>query len=589
MKKRWQVKPSLSDETRAQFPNIDPVVLQLLHNRGIKTQREIDEFLNPDYLEDLHDPFLFSDMEKAANRILTAVKNGEKIIIHGDYDADGITSSTVLHDALRKLGAKGHEIYIPHREDEGYGLGEKGIEYIIEKRTGLVITVDCGIRSREPVAYLKEKGIDIIVTDHHEPPEKKEDLPDCLIINPKLSDSGYSFRDLAGVGVVFKLVQALFRTKLKEAPDEADALEAEEKWLLDIVAIGTIADCMPIIGENRTIVKYGLIVLNKTRRIGLKKLLQIAGIDTDKELDTYSIGFQIAPRLNAAGRMDHANKAIYLLMADSEKEAERLAEDLEKTNRQRQELTNSIVAEAKEQIKDVENKKILFIEEPEEGSWPIGILGLVAGKISDRFYRPTLVMRKNKGFWEGSGRSIAEFDLIEALEDSAGSFERFGGHAQACGFSIAEADLDAVKESMGRFAANKMSGLDLTPVLDIDMEIRLSDVNWDIYDCLDKFRPFGPPNSRALFLLKGLKIVFSDGVGQEKKHLRLNVSDAGGSTIRKCIGFCMGDPDRNGGVNWCEAISQGDVIDMVAEIDVNEWNGNRELQLKMVDLKKDQK
>jgi single-stranded-DNA-specific exonuclease len=365
MQKRWIVNKKYPEKFAKEFPELTPIILQLLWDREIKDQTLVDEFFNPDYEQDIHDPFLMKDMDKAVQRIFKAIKNGERITIYGDYDVDGVTSSVVMVSALIELKSvisqvekeeakKFIDIYIPDREFEGYGLNEKAVNQIKKEKTDLIITVDCGISSFESVEIVKKLGMDIIITDHHHVPDK---VPEALaIINPKQKDCSYPFKELAGVGVAFKLAQALIgNVGNRHACSLPDGFE---KWLLDLVALGTVADCVDLVGENRTLVKYGLLVINKTKRIGIKKLIKASGtkirengnVREAKAIDTTSISFMLAPRLNAAGRMDHANTSYELLNSEDEHEAEVLSDKLEKNNQSRQRITEKAMVEIKQRI-----------------------------------------------------------------------------------------------------------------------------------------------------------------------------------------------------------------------------------------------
>lgn len=569
MEKNWKVAPKISDDFFKKFPEINPVILQLMHNRGLDSQEKIDEFLNPDYGEDLHDPFLFKDMKKAVKRIFKAVKNKEKICVHGDYDADGVSASALLVSILKKLGAEA-EVYIPHRELEGYGLHKETVEYLAEKKFDLIITVDCGIFNLKEAELVKEKGMQIIITDHHlAPPE----LPKAhSIINPQVEDDNYPWPSLSGVGVAFKLACALIESNKKEKITEIS--EGFEKWFLDLVALGTIADCMPLLGENRTLVRYGLIVLKKTKRIGFRKLVEKTGGELNR-LDVEAITYQISPRINAAGRMNHANSAFKLLMAESPERADKLAEELCQNNIDRQRLTEKILQEVKKQIGKVEKEeKILFALGDD---WPMGLAGLVAGRICEEFHRPVFVSTKANGKISGSGRSIDEFNITGALEKVGVKLSRYGGHEKACGFELEEAnDYRKLIEELKKIAEKELKGRELKPTLFIDSEVRLEDVDWQLFENLQQFRPFGEENKKPRFLARNLQITALEKVGQDGRHLRIMVNHKT-PVIRKTIGFGIGN-------GWGNKLKVGDKIDMVFEVDVNEWNGNRELQLKIIDV-----
>jgi len=565
--KNWQVKNKISDEIKNEFPKVNSIILQLMHNRGLTKQKEIDEFLNPDYEKDLHDPFLFRDMDKAVKRIEQAMVGGEKLLVYGDYDADGVCSSVVLYEIFKKLDLD-TEVYLPHREKEGYGLNMGAVEYIIKQEVKLVVTVDCGVSNKEEVKKLQEAGIDVIILDHHHPPEK---LPEAFaIVDAKIKDDKYPFFELAGVGVAFKLVQALVkRGKLKEG---------QEKWFLDLVALATVADCSDLIGENRALVKWGMVVLNKTKRLGLVELIKAVSRKLGK-IDTHVIGFQLAPRINAAGRMNHANAAFKLLISDNIEEAEKLALDLNRENVDRQKLTERILEEANAQIGKFDSKdKLIFVADICEGSWPPGVVGLVAGKLVDLYQRPALVVGRNsEGKLIGSGRSVLDFNIIEAVAEASDFLTHYGGHAGACGFTIkSEEDIEKFKEKVGAVAKEKLSDSDLRPVLEIDTEMEMGDITWEFYENLENFEPFGEMNPKPRFLANGLEVAGMMGVGDGAKHLRLIVNQ-GEVKNRKTIGFGFGE--------WCSKLKVGDKVDIVFEVEADEWNGARELQVRIVDLR----
>ena len=619
---RWIINKQITTEEKNQFPQINPIILQLLFNRGLKTQEQIDEFLYPDYSQDVHDPFLFSEMKKVTQRIFLAIENQELIMVHGDYDADGICGSLLLIETLEKLGAK-TDIYIPDRAKEGNGLKEKAIDYMNQQKEtqmsklktqnqnlnlnlniktkeknkssventktqeqeikksknqrGLIITVDCGIKNVEAIEYAKKNNIDVIITDHH---IFDENIPKAFaIIHTKIGNAAYPFKDLAGAGVAFKLAQALLREKQKM--DNEFNFEGFEKWLLDLLAIATIADMVPLLGENKTLTKYGLIVLNKTKRIGLKKLIEVAGL-LPTNLNVFNVGFQIAPRINATGRLTHANTSYQLLKSQNEKEAQEIAEELNKINQERQKLLDEMTAQALKQIGEITNEqKILFVLHK---NWPEGIVGLLAGKLCKNFNRPAIAMTfkeqkiNNKKIItiKGSGRSNNNFNLILALEKIKNILLNFGGHKCACAFNFLENDLENFKEKLSKIARQEILDQDLISTLDIDQEVNLSEINWELFDELKKFEPYGKENAKPKFLVKNLKITNLEKVGQTKQHLKLFAAD--NQRTVKMIGFCFGEKGNELNVN--------DKIDVVFEIDVNEWNGNRELQLKIIDLEK---
>lgn len=575
IQKKWQLMAPAGTDLAEKFPEISPIILQLLYNRQLTRQDDIDAFLSANYDDYIHDPFLFKDMNKAMERLFSAVKKREKVMVYGDYDADGVCSTTILWKVLQALGLEA-DIYIPFREGEGYGLNQAVAERIAAQGYQLVITIDCGISNIKEITYLKEQGIETLVLDHHEEPLTRP--PALAIINPSLTDSGYPPIRLCAAGVAYKFVQAIMSYQDKvNSPIKVP--EGFDKWLLDLVAIATVGDIMPLIDENRIFVKYGLVVLSKTRNLGLLRLMEM--INNKNELNTEYLGWRIVPRLNAAGRVNHASVAFNLLTAKDSEEADKWVEMLEKNNRDRQQITEKIVTEAIAQLEDLsDEQRIIFIA---GDGWPAGVVGLVAGKLSDRFHRPALVFTREEENgtvkYTGSGRSIEEFDITAGLKECHELLARYGGHPQACGLTIiGEDNFTKFKEKMEALATEKLSGVLLVPALNIETEIRLVDINWQLLDELEKFEPFGESNERPLFCANKLIIEQVQTVGADGKHLKVLVSQEGSPNIHKLIGFSFGD--------WCARLSAGEEIDIVFELGVNEWNGNREIQLKIVDLRK---
>lgn len=588
MQKKWALLPDPPQSFFEEFFELPKTVASLLYHRNIRTQKDIDEFLNPDYSQDIHDPYLFKDMESAVRRIFKAIEKKEKIVVHGDYDADGVSASVILISTLRALGAQQVDIFLPHREIDGYGLNNNTIEKFIEEKINLIITCDCGISNIEEITKAQEHGIDTIITDHHTVPITLP--PAVAIIHPKVLDETYPDKGLAGGGVAFKLIQALLRKHQEDGKKLNNGLahEAHEKWLLDMVAIATVGDMVPLVGESRTLTKYGLIVLNRTKRLGLQKLLLEARLLDEEgghkyELTTDTIGFQIAPRINAAGRMNHANTAYNLLMTQDGTEAVNLAFELNQNNQERQKLTDNLVKEAIQQVDTAQiDKPILFVLGQE---WSTGIVGLIAGKLKEKYYKPTIVLAENDGEITGSGRSVDGFDIIEALQTMPEYFERFGGHPMACGFTLKSKDiLEAFKQKLIDVCNEETKNLDMAPNISIDAEIDIDHVTWELYDVLQKFEPFGQANEKPKYLARNLMIHQMQPVGQAGKHLRIMVKSKS-NKVHKTIGWDLCNANGNK-TNWCNQLKPGNTIDLVFEISVNEWNGNRELQLTIVDLKK---
>ncbi|MBI2099471.1 single-stranded-DNA-specific exonuclease RecJ [Candidatus Uhrbacteria bacterium] len=572
--KKWLLAEKAPEDFRERFAELPEIVAQLLWNRGLHTQEEVDEFLNPDYGADLHDPFLFRDMEAAVARIYKAIERGEQITIHGDYDSDGVCGSVILATTLEALGGK-VDVFLPHRETDGYGLNPRTVTHLAQEGTNLIITCDNGISNKKEIEQAKELGIDTIVTDHHTVPTE---LPSAVaIIHPLVPGENYPCKNLAGGGVAFKLAQALIKKAYSLQLTAYSHLEPGfEKWLLDMAAISSVADMVPLVGETRTMVRYGIIVLRHARRLGIRKLIEAAAMEKEK-IDTTAIGFYLAPRINAAGRMNHANAAYKLLMSKNEEEAGRLALELNQQNKDRQKLSEQILKEARAQIIDQEQ-----VDEPAlfaiGNNWPVGIVGLIAGKLADEFYRPAVVITLSSGEPTASVRSIPELNMMEAMQAVSKYFKKFGGHPMAGGFSLNSLDdMAEFKKEMRAFVGEKLKGVELSPKLKIDAEVELEDIHWELYDILEKFSPFGMSNPEPRYLAKGVKVVGTSPVGADGKHMRLMVAHKT-NVIRKAIGFCFGE--------WCQKLKMGDIIDMVFEVGVNEWNGNRELQLKIVDLHK---
>lgn len=570
--KIWKVKESVSADLLNQFPELSPLIVQLLSNRGLTSQKEVEAFLNPDFELQTHNPFLFKDMQKSVDRIYLAIANGEKITVHGDYDADGVDGSAILVTTIRDLGGVS-DAYLPHREKEGYGVNINTIEYLATQNTKLIITVDCGSTNHQPVARANELGMDVIITDHHHAPDV---FPSAFaILNPMNKNDTYPFKFICGTGVAFKLSQALFLTDQKSSHPKLTP--GYDKWMLDLVAIGTIADMMPLIDENRALVKYGLIVLSKTRRPGLKKLMEQAGIWNygDKINTPYDVGFVIGPRINAAGRMDHANAAFMLLMAKDEAEALPLVESIEASNRDRRTLTEKVVEEVMTQVGDFSDKYIVVAYG--EG-WPIGVAGLIASKVLEKVTRPVIIMTKMTDRIAASGRSVPGFDMAVALETMKDEFfATSGGHAMACGFSLKPGiDPKLVIERFEQLAKEALADRDLRAEINVDAELPASSVRFNILDLTEQLRPFGMKNPEPIFLTKNLEVVEVRKLGDKEQHLKLKLQDSSVLKTLSAIGFNIAGKYSD--------IKVGSKIDLVYKLDINEWNGNRELQLKIEDL-----
>jgi single-stranded-DNA-specific exonuclease len=550
------------------FPEVDPVLLQLLWNRNLTTQEAIDEFVSPEWSTNVHDPYLFRHMRRAVERVYEAMGAKQKVAVFGDYDADGVSAAAILASALKRLGAD-LEVYLPHREREGYGLNNGAVDYLHSKGAKIIITCDCGIANAAQVAYANSLGVDVIVTDHH---QRQAELPEAFaILHCGLEEETYPFKKLSGGGVAFKFVQGLLR--YDGCPLSASERESFEKWLLDLVAISTVADMVPLTGENRTLTKYGLVVLRKTKRLGLRKLIEVAALKPEN-LDTYSISFQVAPRINAAGRLDHANAAYALLMSENEGEATELARALNLTNTERQKITDEMFQTAREQIGELKSKQ--YLVHAFDPSWSLGMVGLVAGKLVQEYGRPALVLCENGDHVAGSGRSgVGGFDLAAALTECKDHLTTWGGHKEAAGFSLPKSELEPFLKLFNKIANRELAGADLQPVLTVDLELPLTQVTWQLQAQVAELEPVGQQNPRAKFLTTGLSVAELQPVGREKQHLKLTLAQ--GAEQRKFILFRQGER----GVE----LTLGAQVDVVYEVGVNEWNGNRELELKVVDIK----
>ena len=586
--KDWLLQEKAPADFFSEFPEYPPVVLQLLHDRGLKTQEQIDEFFNSDYGIHLQDPYLFVEMAKAVDRIITAIRDKEKIIIYGDYDADGVCGSVVMHNTLSALGAD-FDIYIPDRFSDGYGLNRKAMAEIIKQKVGLIITVDCGVTDKDEVDFANGHGIDVIIVDHHlVPPE----VPAAYaIIDAKKDGEKYPFKLFCATGVAFKLAHALLTTDFAKT---ADIKEGFEKWLLDLVAIASIADMVPLLGENRTLVKYGLIVLEKTKRVGLKMLLSMPTnrvanhyrkTATDK-ITSETIAFLVAPRINATSRMAHATTSFELLVAQDKDAARELADRVEDLNNERRDLVEKILKEIEVELKEAKAKDILpaVIFKGKE-AWPPGVVGLVANRMTDRYGRPAFIYGGAIGHFKGSCRGIEGFHVVQAMRYCQEKFPdllmEFGGHPRAGGFAILPEKLNKFEEYLLEFAGINLEGQVLKPVIQIDAELRADDVNWELFDWLLQFEPYGESNKKPVFIMKDMNIASFKAVGKKEDHLKMKLKSTlatGAIKFFDCIGFGLSDRMINDKI--------GDKVDIVFELEANEWNGTRELQLKLKDIRK---
>ena len=678
MQKQWKLSAdgrahleSSEDVQRLAEKGIHPVAVSLLRRRGIAIDGELEAFLHPNFESGIHDPMQFRQMPEAVARIFAALENQEKITVHGDYDADGVSGSAVLITTLRELesrmrltgalkvaqqvslediasievvslsnesppgeggvegvtpGVVGDEpqyvsidpdsepvpdttadcidpavepletielavpslidSYIPHRDKEGYGLNPNSVRLLKERGTNLIITVDCGIANVEEIALARELGLDVIVVDHH---QFGEILPDAILIHPRLPGETYPFPHLAAVGVAWKLACALVQ---ESRVRNLGLPEGWEKWLLDFVSIATVTDMVQLVGENRVLETYGLKVMNKTRRPGLKKLIALAGADMGS-VTSETIGFGLGPRINAAGRMDHASLALNVLLAENEEEANVYANELEGKNKDRQKATLKMMEEAEVMYENLRKSP------PSEGgvegvvpgaegseslvalwseSWSPSLVGLVAGKYLDKLGKPTIVIGKHGDRWIGSGRSFSAYDITEAVKTAGeGLLAHSGGHVQACGFSFSDdASLPLFVERLKKHASENLREADCVPILEIDAELALEDVTWSLIETLNMFEPYGEGNRKPIFLSKSLTVVSCDLMGSTQNHVRLRLRSPSGR-MEQFVGFKMGDRVKE--------FAPGNTLDVVYDVAVNEWNGSKKLQCKIVDAK----
>lgn len=550
--KKWIVR----DEQRQR-----PLVESLLRNRGIEDR---DRFLKPDWNRDLHDPYLMEDMQKVVDRLRVCRHRDELVMVVGDYDIDGISGTALLYEALQKLGIR-VIARIPHRIRDGYGLNLNIVLEAQKAGVGVIITVDNGISCAAEVDAARSCNIDVIITDHHTIPEIYP-YNAYAILHPKKPGTIYPFHDLAGVGVAFKLVSAL---AAEFFPDEA---EVYLKWCLDLVVLGTVADCSDLKGENRTLTKFGLKVLMQTRRIGLRELLKISGQDLSR-MSTETIGFRIAPRLNAAGRLDDATVSLQLLLTNDEREARLLAEKLHILNQKRQKITGVMMEIAEAQLASrLDREKILIAKDT---SFHAGVVGLVAGKLAEKYNRPVIILEDRGDLLTASARSIASFNILHAILKQKHLLSRFGGHAQAAGFSMKPENYEEFRHNMEESVRADLSDEQMRPVINIDCAVEEHEVCRDTIGFLRRLEPFGIGNERPTFLLKGTRLVDVKRVGSDSSHLRLTLQRNGHHM--QAIGFHMG--------KFMDELSRDLGLDIVFHLAENDWQGVRSIQLEMMDMK----
>ena len=562
LKKRWILKEF--DKARvveiSKNFNISPLTAIILYNRGIREDGQIKDFLARD-LSGMHDPFLMKDMDKAVERILLAKKNNEKITIYGDYDVDGITSIAILYKYLKNMGLE-VGFYVPDRMVEGYGVNRDALDKIKADGTAVIITVDTGITAIEEADYAKSIGIDFIITDHH---ECKESIPDVYAaIDPKRKDCEYPFKSLAGVGVVFKLIQAL---------DSSEPIENLMDEYADLMCLGTVADISPLIDENRVIVTEGLKRFKTTKNIGLKALIDVS--TNGKAITTSTIGYTIAPRINASGRLGCASTSVELFLTEDEEEAAKLADSLCHENTLRQQTEQKMFKEALEYIEQhpgIKDDDILVI--PHE-NWHHGIVGIVSSKITEKYYKPSILFAVDGDSAKGSGRSIAGFNLFGALENCSGLLEKFGGHELAAGLTIKAENIEDFRKKINEYAKGRIEDMTLVPTISLDAQIKVPYITIDTVHDINKLQPFGVNNPTPSFSVRNIKI-HRISVMSEGKHLRMTLYKDG--KYLDTVGFGMGD--------YYSMFREGDYIDVAFALDINDYKGFQNVQLILKDMRK---
>ena len=561
---RWTLKPKPSYEkvkTLSDGLKVSELIATLLVQRGIETFEQARQFFRPS-LDDLHDPYLMKDMDKAVSRIEKAIEKGENILVFGDYDVDGTTAVALVSDFL-KTCCPNIDTYIPDRYDEGYGISYKGIDYAEDNGISLIIALDCGIKSIDHIAYANKKNIDFIICDHHRPGDK---LPDAVaILDPKRQDCSYPYDELCGCGVGFKLVQALAQNRNQTINDLV--------IYLDLVATAIAADIVPMTGENRILAKFGLEVINSFPRPGIKALIQNL---KKKILTITDVVFIIAPRINAAGRIKHGNYAVALLTEFNLEQAEQFASQIEGYNADRKDLDKQITHEALEQI-EKNNEQQGFTTVVYSENWHKGVIGIVASRLTETYYRPTIVFTKSGDKLAASARSVKDFDIYNALESASEHLEQFGGHMYAAGMTLKEENYLAFKEAFEKEVEKTIHPDLLIPEISIDAEINLTDINEKLVRLLNQFEPFGPQNMSPVFLTKNVKDTgYAKVIGANEEHLKLyvrqNQSESFGS-----IGFGLGGK--------LDLVKNQNLFDIVYHIDENEFNANVTVQLRVKDLR----
>jgi single-stranded-DNA-specific exonuclease len=565
--KRWIVQGQDSQRAAslAQMLGVSPVVASLLIARGCAEERPARAFLQPSY-DQLHDPYLMLGMRAAVTRLLRAIDQAEPILIYGDYDVDGTTGTAVLLRGLTMLGARAG-YHVPHRFTEGYGIQQPALEKAVAEGYKLVVSVDCGIRAHEPLYWARDNGLDVIITDHHLPDEGEGVPPAFAVLNPNQSGCDYPDKNLAGVGVAFKLIHALFRERERESQVAA---------FLKIVAIGTVADVAKLVGENRTIVALGLKDLANARNPGLRALMEVAGCGDGTGMRAYDLGFRLGPRINAAGRMDAARAVVELFATKDATEARRLAEHLERRNQERKQVQAEIVARAIAELEGSNASEQLHAAVIAGEGWHRGVIGIAASKIAERIHRPCVVISIDNGIGHGSARSIEAYHLLNGLTECADLFEKFGGHSHAAGITIRADRIPDLRRRLNRHAAAHLTEEDLQPRVNIDAELSAASINFELARQLSALEPFGAGNPRPVFLTRNFRVM-SEPLVMKDQHLKMRLAGPEGRPLETVWWHCMESLERTPAVN--------SKVDLAYTIETNTWNNEVRLQLCVEDLR----
>ena len=564
IEKKWLIANSGKVFKSEQYSS---AFIELLARRGIDSEAAAAEFVTPDYAH-LTDPFLIPGMKEAVESIKKATDKQTKIVIYGDYDVDGVTATAILSDFFHCIGLEA-DTYIPSRIDEGYGLNQEAIKSLADIGTEMIITVDCGSTSLVEIDYANSLGLEVVVTDHHTLKQEKGKivLPKAIaVVNPHRIESESPLKGLAGAGVAFYLVRAL----MSVLGDKYAV--GQEKWLLDLVALGTICDIVPLTHDNRILTYYGLKVLSRTRRRGLRALAKIAEFNLEV-VDSYKVGFVIGPRLNAAGRIEHAKAALELLLTDNNERAEELAYDLDELNKERQELTERIVNEARESIEKDGNKKSIYLLSGED--WPAGVVGIVASRLLEEYGKPMLVMEDMGDELKGSARSVSELNIIDALTDSGDLLTSYGGHAYAAGFRLDKNKFLLLEDKLISIANSKISVADLIPIVDIEQVVKLEQVNKQFVQEVEKLEPFGRDNKKPVFASYGVKLPDLRLVGNPPIHLKMAASQNG----NKLAGIAFGYGETLD-------LEEDKEYDIAYAVEINEWNNMKTPEFRLIDIRK---